>query len=201
MNAAHLHLILNHFPIIGTIFGFVLLFVGIFWKNTTIRKIGHWVFVVAFAFALASNFTGHSAEKVIERLPDIDKSFIEQHEDFAKIFLWLSGILAVFSIIVIAIEIRLKKSSIALNIIVLIWALFVIYFSTMVGESGGKIRHSEIRSANSTPAYERKTIMTMTNKPKSKAIKIFEQQTKQIDRHIQSRTKNHKNFYNFTFNK
>jgi hypothetical protein len=36
MTDAHLHLVVNHFPIIGTIFGFGILLAGIVLKNNTV---------------------------------------------------------------------------------------------------------------------------------------------------------------------
>jgi uncharacterized membrane protein len=38
MNDAHLHMVVNHFPIIGTIFGFGVLIVGLVLKNKTLQN-------------------------------------------------------------------------------------------------------------------------------------------------------------------
>ena len=37
MNDAHLHMVVNHFPIIGTIFGLGILLAGIFMKNSNVN--------------------------------------------------------------------------------------------------------------------------------------------------------------------
>ena len=39
MNDAHLHLVVNHFPIIGTIFGLGLLIAGLIFKNQTLKNL------------------------------------------------------------------------------------------------------------------------------------------------------------------
>lgn len=151
MNAVHLHLVFNHFPIIGVVVGFVLLFVGTFWRNSLIRQIAFIVFVLSFLFGIASVVTGHSAHSVVENLPGVENNYVERHEDLGTILLWLLGILALFSAIIYFIEIRSKKNTLKLNIIALVWSLFVIYFATKVGTSGGEIRHPEIRSNWSKP--------------------------------------------------
>lgn len=148
MNPAHLHLVINHFPIIGVVFGFIFLVIGIFSYSLVFRRIAYAVFVASLIFGLASNVTGHSAEEFIEKLPDVNETLIDRHEDLATIFLWLLSILALFSTVSFVIETKTKKSTISLNIVILIWTLFVIYFSTKVGTSGGEIRHPEIRSTS-----------------------------------------------------
>lgn len=153
MNAAHLHLIINHFPIIGVTFGLVFLIIGIFNRNSLFRNIAFVVFFASFVFGIISLTTGHAAEDFIEKLPNVNETFIDMHEDLATIYLWLLGILAFFSIVSFFIETKAKKSTLPLNIVILIWSLFVIYFSTRVGSSGGEIRHPEIRT-NSTQTIE-----------------------------------------------
>ena len=51
MNDAHLHMVVNHFPIIGTIFGLGILITGIFMKHTVIKNVAYILFVVAAIFA------------------------------------------------------------------------------------------------------------------------------------------------------
>ncbi|MGQ9819403.1 MAG: DUF2231 domain-containing protein [Candidatus Kapaibacteriales bacterium] len=149
MNPAHSHLVINHFPIIGVIFGFVFLVIGIFSRSLVFRRIAFAVFLASFIFGIFSNITGHSAEEFIEKLPDVNPTLIDWHEELASTFLWLLGILAFFSVTSFMIEAIAKKSTLSLNIVILIWTLFIIYFSTKVGTSGGEIRHPEIRN-NST---------------------------------------------------
>jgi uncharacterized membrane protein len=57
MNDAHLHLVVNHFPIIGTILGLGTLVAGILLKNNSV-KIPYCLFVVSAIFAALSMATG-----------------------------------------------------------------------------------------------------------------------------------------------
>ena len=57
MNDAHLHLAVNHFPIIGTILGLGILIAGIILKNNSVKNTAYCLFIVAAIFA-ALYFTG-----------------------------------------------------------------------------------------------------------------------------------------------
>ncbi len=55
MNEAHLHLVVNHFPIIGTILGLGILVVGLLLKNNSVKNTAFFLFIVAAIFAAVSN--------------------------------------------------------------------------------------------------------------------------------------------------
>ena len=50
MNDAHLHMVVNHFPIIGTIFGLGILITGIVLKNKTVKTVAYVLFIIAALF-------------------------------------------------------------------------------------------------------------------------------------------------------
>ncbi len=75
MNDAHLHLLINHFPIVGTIFGFGILLTGIIIKNKSIQNTAYIIFIICMIFGKASMFTGEKAENIVENL-GISKSVI-----------------------------------------------------------------------------------------------------------------------------
>ncbi len=58
MNDAHLHLVFNHFPIIGTIFGLGVLMAGLLLKNNTVKNVAYGLFIATALFAFASASTG-----------------------------------------------------------------------------------------------------------------------------------------------
>ena len=63
MNDAHLHLLVNHFPITGTIFGFLVLLGGLYFKSTSIKNTAYLLFIIATTFTVFSMVTGEGAEK------------------------------------------------------------------------------------------------------------------------------------------
>ena len=63
MNDAHLHMVVNHFPIIGTIFGLGILIVGLLLNNKAIKNVAYSLFIVAALFAFFCMNTGEGAEE------------------------------------------------------------------------------------------------------------------------------------------
>jgi len=102
MNDAHLHMVVNHFPIIGTILGLGILITGIFLNNNSVKNTAYALFIVAALFALASMATGDGAEEMVEDMPNIGKRIIHEHEEIAEklaIVLYLLGAVSIMGII------------------------------------------------------------------------------------------------------
>src|SRR5688572_15912453 len=114
MNTAHWHLALNHFPIISTIMGSLILIVGyvFFRKNDTVRNIALGVFVFSAIVAVPAYFSGEGAEEIVEGLPGVTENTIEQHEDLGKLFfiaIEILGILAILSFITFRMKNKLSS--------------------------------------------------------------------------------------------
>lgn len=145
MNDAHLHLLVNHFPIIVTFLGFGILIVGMFLKNNSVKNTAYFLFVVAALFALASMATGEGAEELVEDMPNIGKAIIHEHEELAEklaLVLYATGL---FSLLSLYTSIKKNKFANKLSIVTLILALAASILAIGVGNSGGEIRHTEIR--------------------------------------------------------
>ena len=84
MNDAHLHMVVNHFPIIGTILGLGILVAGIIFKNNAVKSTAYGLFVVAAVFAAFSMGTGEGAEEIAEKLPSVTDQVIHEHEEMAE---------------------------------------------------------------------------------------------------------------------
>lgn len=152
MNDAHLHMVVNHFPIIGTIFGIGILITGIFLKNNSIKNIAYILFIVAAIFGAFSMGTGEGAEEMVEDFPNIGKAIIHEHEELAEKFalvLYVTGVFALISLIASVKKFRLSK---IFSFITLALALISGIMSINVGTSGGEIRHTEIRENNAVSA-------------------------------------------------
>ncbi|TDD74930.1 hypothetical protein [Flavobacterium caseinilyticum] len=148
MNDAHLHLVVNHFPIIGTFFGIAILITGILLKNNSIKNTSYVLFIVAAIFGAFSMGTGEGAEEVVEDFPNIGKAIIHEHEELAEKFallLYATGVFALISVVAAVKKFRLAK---IFSIITLVLALISGIMSINVGTSGGEIRHTEIRKNN-----------------------------------------------------
>ena len=151
MNDAHLHLVVNHFPIIGTIFGLGILIVGMILKNNSVKTVAYVLFIIAAIFAAFSMSTGEGAEELVEDMPNIGKQIIHEHEELAEKFalvLYAMGALSLVSIYFSIKKISLLKYT---TIITLLLALIGVFLAQKVGTSGGEIRHTEIRANSNSP--------------------------------------------------
>ncbi|HEX9150541.1 MAG TPA: hypothetical protein VF842_00565 [Flavobacterium sp.] len=145
MNDAHLHLIVNHFPIIGTILGLGILITGIILKNNSVKNTAYAVFIVAAISAAFSMGTGEGAEEMVEDLPNIGKRIIHEHEEIAEKLAIVLYLLGAISLLGIILNIKNHAKAKFISFAAVIVATIGVYLTTLVGISGGKIRHTEIR--------------------------------------------------------
>lgn len=150
MNEAHLHMVVNHFPIIGTIFGLGVLMAGMITKKTSVKNTAYVIFIVAAVFAAFSMGTGEGAEELVEDMPSVGKQIIHKHEEMAEKFAVVMYVLGFCSLLGIYFDYKNHVKAKLVAAITLIIAIVAVVFASFVGTSGGEIRHTEIR-ANATP--------------------------------------------------
>lgn len=161
MNDAHWHLVVNHFPIIGTILALGVLITGLFLKNNSVKNTAYVLFIVAAIFAVFSMQTGEGAEEMVENFPEIGKAIIHEHEELAEklaLVLYAMGGLSLLALFLNFIK-NTKEKLVSFFILGLgVASLFLIQ---KVGTTGGEIRHTEIRadSANSKVLPESSTLI------------------------------------------
>lgn len=146
MNQAHLHLLLNHLPVTGTLFGVIILLGGYIFRHVVIRRTALVVFVLSALFAVPAYLTGEGAEEVIEGLAGISESVIEPHEDLASVYLWVVGALGVLSLITLYLDTKKMKISSFMYFVVLLFSMISVGVSARLANTGGEIRHPEIRN-------------------------------------------------------
>lgn len=148
MNDAHLHLLFNHLPIVGTYMSLLILLAGYILKNSSVKNTGLALLVVAALVAIPAFLTGEPAEEVLEAAGQANDHFIEEHEETAEWAIWVCGITGVLALIAFYTSIRNMRIGKTLTIVATIIALFSSFAWFKVGNTGGEIRHSEIRSGN-----------------------------------------------------
>jgi uncharacterized membrane protein len=154
MNDAHLHLLVNHFPIIGTIFGLGILIFGLLLKNNSVKNTAYLLFIVAAIFTAFSMATGEGAEELVEDLPSIGKQIIHEHEEIAEkfaIIIYVTGFLGLLSFYT---SIKKHKLARTFSLITLALAMLAAVLAKSVGTTGGEIRHTEIRANSSSYSNE-----------------------------------------------
>ncbi len=148
MNWAHLHLVLNHIPIMGVIFGLFTL--GVAWikssKELEILSLGF--FVLAAIVTIPVYFTGEPAEEVVEHLIGVAESVIEQHEEAAEVSFLITGILGSVALAGLVFFRNAQHIPHWFTTSILVLALVVGGSMAWTANLGGQIRHSEIRTVS-----------------------------------------------------
>lgn len=150
MNDAHLHLVVNHFPIIGTIFGFGILIAGLVLKNKTLINTSFVLFIVAAVFGAVSMATGEGAEELVEDMPNIGKQIIHEHEEMAEKLAVLLYVLGGMSLAGLYLNFKNHAKAKLVSFLILGIATAGLFLVQKVGTSGGEIRHTEIRANANT---------------------------------------------------
>lgn len=146
MNNAHFHLLVNHFPIVGVVIGFLVLVGGLLLKKNDIKNTALVIFIGSSLLAIVAFLTGEGAEEIVEKLPTISETLIHKHEEYAELFLTMLLILGGISIVTLFLNYKKSQFTNYGFICVLLLSIGSIGTSKYVGTSGGEITHIEIRS-------------------------------------------------------
>ncbi len=148
MNDAHLHLIVNHVPILGTLFALVLGAYGAVRRQPTVVRAAFLALIVCGVGAFVAKETGEDAEEVVEEIAGVNRRAIHEHEEAADLATWASLVLAVGALGVLVWRRREPEIGPIPIGIVLLGAAIVFGLMVRVGNLGGEIRHTEIRTGD-----------------------------------------------------
>jgi len=151
MNAPHLHLLLNHIPVLGTAFGLGLLGFALLRKSDELKKAALGFFLVTALFSVPAYLSGEPAEDVVEPLAGVSKPIVERHEEaagmaFTGIVVLGAGALAGLIMFRGSKTVPAWFGSVVLAISLLVGGLMA-----WTANLGGQIRHTEIRSGANLP--------------------------------------------------
>jgi uncharacterized membrane protein len=145
MNFAHIHLVLNHAPIMGTGFGILVLLYGLARKSCEVVRASFLLFILSALLAVPTFFTGEPASEVLKGLPYFHEELSEAHKAaalIALIFVWITAVAALAALYRLA---KKKECKASLTIGVLVIAVITLGFFLRAGQLGGKINHQELR--------------------------------------------------------
>lgn len=145
MSSVHFHLLLNHFPVIGTLIVIALLAIAIVRRSNEVAKASLALLAALGAISVLVFLTGEPAEEAIENLPDFSEAITERHEEFA-----LAATIALASIgtFALGVLVFLRKREIPR------WLTLGVFILSLVGGAmmgytamlGGQVRHTEVRT-------------------------------------------------------
>lgn len=158
MNEIHLHLMVNHLPIIVPAVGIFILIAGLFLRSNILIRTAFCIFIFTGIAAFMAGWSGEGAEHTAEKITGISHDLIHEHEEAAEPFVLVCYLLMLLAIIGLWANLKNKSFAKIMTWLVFITASLGIYLSFNVGTTGGEIRHEEIRSANhNQPSSEQST--------------------------------------------
>ena len=155
MNDAHLHMVVNHFPIIGTILAIGILTAGLLNKNQSIINTAYVLFIIGAIFGILSMNTGEGAEEMVENMPGIGWEIIHDHEELAEKMALLLNVLGLLSIIALYLNYKKNTKEKIVSLFILAIGIASLFVIQKVGTSGGEIRHTEIRASSQNTSAEK----------------------------------------------
>lgn len=155
MNDAHLHMVVNHFPIIGTILAIGILTAGLLNKNQSIINTAYVLFIIGAVFGILSMNTGEGAEEMVENMPGIGWKIIHDHEELAEKMALLLNVLGLLSIIALYLNYKKNTKEKIVSLFILAIGIASLFVIQKVGTSGGEIRHTEIRASSQNTSAEK----------------------------------------------
>lgn len=160
MDPLHIHLLLNHFPVIGTIIGIALLMLGFISKSDAIKRASLAVVFGVALLAIPVYLTGEPAEERVEKSVGVSKTLIEEHEDAAMPALIAVEVTGFVALIGLFVSFRAPRFANVGFAAALILSLPTFWLMARTANLGGQIRHVEIRTGapaanNENPAATR----------------------------------------------
>lgn len=145
MNAAQIHLALNHAPLFLSLIGGGILLLGMIKKNESFKNLSLYFLIAAAVFTIPVFLTGEGTEELVENLPGVNETAIEEHEEMAKISLIIISIMGGLALIGLFIRNKASMTRVLFSGLVLL-SLASFVTMTQTAHLGGLIRHSEIQN-------------------------------------------------------
>lgn len=157
MGQTHIHLLITHLPIFGSILGALVLAYGLWKKSNQTKIAAYLLFIISSIGAGIAYLTGEAAEETVEHIAGVSKNVMEQHEDFSVIALISLIVLGIASVVGIFLTSRKSKFTRAIAVVILFISLISFGLMGWTGYLGGQIRHTEINSNLASPVQAEQT--------------------------------------------
>ena len=156
MNLAHLHLLLNHSPIVGTFIVLGLFIVSLIGHSDELKQVSLALFSLIALLAIPAYMTGFAAQEAIKESPGVSTDLIQAHQGAALVAFILMEITGGVALLGLWQFSRTVKDPVkdALSSRPTPWQLSAVLVLAMAtagvmavaGNTGGDIRHPEILS-------------------------------------------------------
>lgn len=146
MNQTHIHLLITHLPIFGSILGGIVLAYALWSKSNDTKIAAYFLFIISSIGAVISYLTGEGAEETAENIQGVVEATIKTHEEFALFALISLIILGIASILGLFLTFRKSPFTRTTALVILFISIISFGLVARTGYLGGQIRHTEISS-------------------------------------------------------
>ena len=143
MNGAHLHLLLNHFPIITPLLAIPITAIGVWRQSPPVQKVGLSLLTLTIAMGAAAYFTGSPAGEILKDYSGINRTALDNHALAAPYVFLGNGLVALASLLLLR---KLSKEQTPSRLawgayfVLSLWALTIVLQTARLG---GQIKHEE----------------------------------------------------------
>jgi hypothetical protein len=159
MNYPHLHLMLNHIPVLGTILALLLLTWALVSRRRDFIRLGLFITVLVGLSVYPAFFTGDEAHEQLEDVRGFDHDLVHEHEEAADWALWIvlgTGAVAALGLWASRKDREVPRWASTVTLVGLLWASTVLARTAWLG---GQIRHPETDGPLWAPPDVSKAVM------------------------------------------
>lgn len=162
MNLVHLHLLLNHIPVIGMVIGLGLFGLALIQRSDDLKRASLLLFLGLALLAIPTYMSGNGSEETICVVPSsapngpctdssVSRAAIETHNDAALAAFTVLEFVGMFAWLGLWQYRRFSRPTAGNLAVVLALSAFTVGLMVAAGNTGGAIRHPEMGTAMSSP--------------------------------------------------
>jgi hypothetical protein len=147
LSPIHVHLMLNHLPLFGTIAAALLLAWGLIRRSAEVTRLGLLAAVLVALSTIPVYLTGEPAEhRLRELVPDMDRDLAHEHEERAEIGFIAVLVAGALAAAALWLGRRAERPGRGLPTVVLLALVVCFGLFAWAALIGGQIRHTELRA-------------------------------------------------------
>jgi len=163
MNLAHIHLLVNHFPTIGTIIALGLFLVALVSNSVDLKRASLVVFFIISLITIPTYMSGNAAEEMLRGRQGVSTTAIEAHRNAAQLavlFMELTGVVSWLGLWRFRRHSNFGRATLPAVLLLSVITMGVVGYAANLG---GGIRHPEIEGSGIVAA--KRTPATAQQKP------------------------------------
>ena len=144
VNVAHLHLLLNHFPVIGTVVAFGLFLLSLVRRNDSLTRVSYEVLFVIALLTLPVYMSGTAAQAALLGQAGVSEPAMTAHQDAALLAFTIMEITGAIAWLGLWQFRRMPRPAAWVSPAILLLTTVTIVLMTSAANVGAEIRHPEI---------------------------------------------------------